>query len=230
MPFNPGKRIARFATAALLLCGTAAYARTLPEILSRMDEAARSFESMTADMKQVTHTEVINENETQVGTVRLKKTGDGLLGYVNFTTPPKVVAFQSRKVEVYYPNTKVVEEYEVSKYRDQLNQFLLLGFGTSGKDLQKNYQISLVGDETIGGQATTHIVLTPKSKQALEYLKKAELWILEGAAYPVQEKLWKNADDYVLVTYSNVKLNVPLPEKDFALNLPPGVQRIRPGK
>jgi outer membrane lipoprotein-sorting protein len=229
MPLKLATRTLVLSIAAIMGAG-ACFADALPEILLRMDAAARNFESMTADMKQVTHTEIIDENDTAVGTVRLKQVKNGLLGYVHFTEPPKVIAFQTRKIEVYYPKTKVVEQYDVDKYSDQLNQFLLLGFGTSGKDLQKNYDIQLAGSETVAGKPTTHIVLTPKSKQALEYLKKAELWILDGATYPIQEKLWKNADDYVLVTYSNVKLNVPLSDKEFALNLPPGVQRIRPGK
>lgn len=220
----------RLLSCVALLSGAAAYADTLPQILSRMDAASRNFQSMTADMKQLSHTEIIDENDTQVGAVRLKKVKNGLLGYIQFTEPPKIIAFQSRKLEVYYPKTRVVEEYEISKYSDQLNQFLLLGFGTSGEELQKDYQIRLVGSETVAGQPTTHIVLTPKSQEALEYLKKAELWILDGGSYPIQEKLWKNADDYVLVTYSDVKLNVPLSDKDFALNLPSGVQRVRPGK
>jgi outer membrane lipoprotein-sorting protein len=219
-----------FVLLSTLIGSSVALADTLPQILSRMDAAAQNFQSMTADMKQVTHTEIIDENDVQAGEVRLKKFKNGLIGYVNFTEPPKVIAFQNKKVEVYYPKTRVVEEYEVGKYSEQLNQFLLLGFGTSGQELQKNYQIRVIGPESVGGQQTTHIVLTPKSKEALEYMKKAELWIADNASYPVQEKIWKNADDYVLVNYSDVKLNAPLSEKDFALNLPPGVQRVRPGK
>ena len=205
-------------------------ADTLPQILSRMDAAAQNFQSMTADMKQLTHTEIIDENDVQIGTVRLKKVRNSVIGYVNFTQPPKVIAFQDKKVEVYYPNTKVVEEYEVGGYSEQLNQFLLLGFGTSGRELQRNYEIRMIGPDTVAGRATTHIVLTPKSAKALEYMKKAELWIADDASYPVQEKIWKNADDYVLVNYSNVTLNAPLSDKDFALNLPPGVKRVRMGK
>ncbi len=203
----------------------------LSDVLSRMDKSAQTFESMSANITQLTHTAVIDENDQQSGSVRLKRASGGVLGFVQFTSPqPLVVAFRNRKVEKYYPKTNVVEEYDVDKYGEQLDQFILLGFGASGKDLQKNYRIRLVDAEPLAGKPATHIELIPKSKEALEYLKRAELWIPDDAAYPLQEKLWKNADDYVLINYSNVKLNPPLTDKDFELRLPPGVKRITPGK
>ena len=208
-----------------------ASADTLANVLSRMDASAASFQSMTANLNQVTHTAVIDQDDRQSGTVRLKRTPNGVLGMVEFTTPqPLIVAFRNRKVEKYYPNTKVVEEYDVDKFGEQLDQFILLGFGSTGADLQKNYHLRLVGSEPVAGKPATRIELTPKSKQALEYLKRAELWIPDDAAYPLQEKLWKNTDDYVLVNYSDVKLNPPLSAKDFELRLPSGVKRITPGK
>ncbi len=217
-----------FATIALT---ANASADTLADVLSRMDKSAQTFQSMSADITQLTHTAVIDENDRQSGWVRLKRASGGVLGFVQFTSPqPLIVAFHNRKVEKYYPKTKVVEEYDVDKYGEQLDQFILLGFGTSGKDLQRDYKIRLLGAEPVAGKPATHIELTPKSKEALEYLKRAELWIPDDAAYPLQEKLWKNADDYVLINYSDVKLNPPLSDKDFELRLPPGVKRITPGK
>jgi outer membrane lipoprotein-sorting protein len=216
---------------ATLAVAAKAPADTLANVLSRMDAAATSFQSMSASLNQVTHTAVIDQDDRASGTVRLKRTPNGVLGMVEFTTPqPLIVAFHSRKVEKYYPKTNVVEEYDVDKFGEQLDQFVLLGFGTSGSDLQKNYQVRMVGSEPVAGKPATRIALTPKSKQALEYLKKAELWIPDDAAHPLQEKLWKNADDYVLVTYSDVKLNPSLSAKDFELRLPSGVKRITPGK
>ena len=58
----------------------------------------------------------------------------------------------------------------------------------------------------------------------LKNLKKAELWIGETSGLPAQEKLFTSAGgDYQLVTYSNLKLNPPLPESALKLNYPKGV-------
>jgi outer membrane lipoprotein-sorting protein len=208
-----------------------ARAETLPELLARMDRASAGFTGMTASLKQVDHTEILGENETQNATVKLKKTAGGLVARVDFAEPnARMVGLRGRTVEVYAPKSNVVQIYDVGKFGQQFDQFLLLGFGLSGKDLQKNYSVKLLGTESVGDRSTTHIELVPKAKEALEYLKKAELWIAEDAAYPVQEKIHKNGQDYILITYGDVKLNAPLTDREMELKLPAGVKKMYPNK
>jgi outer membrane lipoprotein-sorting protein len=204
-------------------------AESLSDVLARMDKAAASFQSMSASLTQLDHIEVINENETQNATVKLRRSKAGLIGRVDFSGPnAKVVAVERRQVQVYYPKSNVVDIYDVGKFGEQLDQFLLLGFGTSGKELEKNYKVRLVGAENVGGHPTWHLELIPKSKQAQDIFKKADVWIAQDADYPVREKIHKNDQDYTLITYSDVKLNPPLSDKDLELVLPPGVKRMTP--
>ncbi len=215
----------------LALLSGGLYAASLPNILAQMDKNAESFQSMTGDLTQVNHTEIINENETQNAAVRMKRTKDGIVGRVDFSGPnQKILSIRERQLQMFYPKSNVVELYDVGKYGDQLDQFLLLGFSTSGKELQRNYKVRLVGTETIAGQPATHLELTPKSKQAQDIFKKADLWLAPDANHPVREKIHKNDQDYTLITYTNVKLNPPLSDKDLELNLPPGVKKITPQK
>lgn len=219
------------AVAAIHITGAGAAAQTLNEVLARMDRSAASFQGMTANLTQVTHTEVINENETLNAVVKLRRTKDGLTGRVDFSGPnAKTVAVQHRKVRVYYPKSNVVELYDVGKYGSQLDQFLLLGFGTSGKELQKNYTVRLVGQESIAGRPATRLELIPKSKQALDIFKKADIWLARDADYAIQEKIHKNDQDYTLITYTDVKLNPALSDKELELVLPPGVKQVTPQK
>ena len=54
---------------------------------------------------------------------------------IDFTKPnPRTVAFRGRKAEIYYPKLKSVQEYDLGKRSDLLDQFLLVGFGTTGKE------------------------------------------------------------------------------------------------
>lgn len=207
-------------------------AESLNDVLARLDKSAQSFQGMSAQLTQVTHTEIINENETQKSTVRMKKgKAGGIFGRVDFSGPNQmIVGIRDREVQKYYPKSNNVEVYDVGKFGDQLDQFLLLGFSTSGKDLQKNYKLKLLGQEAVAGRQATHLELTPKSKEAQDIFKKAELWLAVDANHPVQEKIFKNDQDYTLITYSDVKLNPPLNDKDLELNLPAGVKRITPQK
>lgn len=228
------KRFSLLFTGVLFFAGFAvpgSAAESLKDVLARMDRASAKFEGMTANLTQVTHTEVINENETVNAAVKLRRTKAGLTGRVDFSgTNQKVVSVDARKVRVYYPKSNLVEFYDVGKYGNQLDQFLLLGFGTSGQELQRDYKVKLIGTENIGGKPAVHLELVPKSKQALDILKKADLWLAADADYPLQEKIHKNDQDYTLITYTDVKLNPSLSNKDLELVLPAGVKQVTPQK
>ena len=210
---------------------TPAGAESLNDVLARLDKSAESFHGMTANLAQLNHTEVINDNETLNATVRMKKGKDGIVGRVDFGEPNrKIVSIRERQLNIYYPKSNTVELYDVGKYGDQLDEFLLLGFATSGKELQKNYKVKLVGTQTVAGKVTSHLELTPKGKKAQEMFNKADVWLAQDANYPVQERIDKSGKDYTLITYSDVKLNSPLSDKDLELVLPPGVKKITPQK
>ncbi len=50
----------------------------------------------------------------------------------------------------------------MGKNGNVLNQFLLLGFGSSGKELSANYTITSEGTEKVGSADTTKLLLDPK--------------------------------------------------------------------
>ena len=72
--------------------------------------------------------------------------------------------------------------------------------------------MELGGPETVAGQKTVRLVLTPKSPDVLAKLTKVELWISDTLGIAVQQKFWEPGGDYELTTYTNVKLN-PVPQE-----------------
>jgi outer membrane lipoprotein-sorting protein len=98
----------------------------------------------------------------------------------------------------------------------------LLGFGTSGRDLQRGYEIALDGTEQISGQSASKLVLSPKQAAVKEQLSKVEIWIPANSGYPVQQKFYNPSGNYRLVTYTNFQLNPPL--GTLKLNAPPNTK------
>ena len=217
---------------ALFLLPVAAFGVTTDEVLSKLDKAAPSFKSMSAGISQSNYTKVLDEKTTETGEIALKKSAPrDLATLINFTKPnPRTVAFRGRKAEIYYPKLKSVQEYDLGKRSDLLDQFLLVGFGTTGKELKANYAVKYLGDETIGGQNTHKLELLPAATARREKLQKLELWVSDDGAYPVQQKFIQQSGDYYLITYTDVKLNPQLGDESFKLNLPKGVKREFPGK
>jgi outer membrane lipoprotein-sorting protein len=210
----------------------ATQARTLDQVLSAMDEAAGAFRDMSASLKRVDHTAIINDDSVETGTVLMQRSGPRQARLrIDFTDPdPRTVTFSGRRAEVYYPKIRTVHIYDLGQYRELVDQFLLLGFGTSGRELQKSYTIKITGQETIGGQTVTRLELVPRSASAREHLSRVELWIADEGGHPLQQKFYQPSGDYSLITYSDLKINPGLRGDALEMKLPGGVKRIHPQK
>lgn len=229
----------RYIVCALSLCAavaagapTGAQTPTVKELVARLDQAAGPFHTMSAKITRTKHTAVLNDNSTDSGTVYMKKLGTrGVQGVMDITSPDKkTYAFDGEKIEIYYPNMKTVEEYNAGGKGEELENFLMLGFGTSGTELEKNYTMRVGGTETVGGEKTTRLELEPKSAEAKKLVKEVYLWIPERGDHPIQEKISEPSGDYTLVTYANLQINPTLKPSDLKLNLPKGVKKVYPQK
>jgi outer membrane lipoprotein-sorting protein len=216
----------------LYLVPLAAFGATAEEVLAKLDEAAPKFNAMTADLTRVSYTAVIDDKSTESGTIVLKKHGPrDLQAMIDFTKPdPRKVAFRGRKAELFYPKLKTVQEYDLGKRTDLLDQFMLVGFGTTGRELKSNYSVRYGGEETVGGKKAHRLELVPSAADRQKTLKQLDLWIASDGWYPVQQKFLQPSGDYYLFTYENVKLNPSLTDAELNLNLPKGVKREFPQK
>ncbi len=212
---------------ALAAPGRAAGAE-LQATLARMDQAAPIFKDLTANLKRTHHTAVINEDTEDKGTIYLRRPKPHeLLMKVEIKEPDaKQVAVDTRTAQVYYPKSQTWDVYDIAKYKKQADQLLLLGFGTTSKEMADSYQIALGGQETVSGQKTTRLELTPKASEM--HLQKVELWISDTTGLPIQQKLYWPGGDYDLATYTNMQVNTGLPESAVKLDVPKGVKKQYP--
>ena len=100
---------------------------------------------------------------------------------------------------------------------------MLLGFGSNSGEIRNAYTVTLGGADSISGEKTTRIMLVPRDPEILARVKKCELWISEKG-WTVQQKFHTGGGDYVLSTYSAMKLNPTIADKDLKLELPKGVK------
>ena len=197
-----------------------------------MDKAATGFRGMTAKIKKLTHTAVINDTAEESGSIHvLRPKPRDFRMLVDFQSPEqRSVAYQGRKLQVYLPKIQTVQEYDLGKQAALLDQFLLLGFGTPGSDLRRSYRIRYLGEESVGAEKASKLELTPLSQEALKQVLKIELWISEAHGQPVQQKIYQPSRDYILITYSGQQFDPKLSEAAVKLNLPKGVKKEYPQK
>jgi outer membrane lipoprotein-sorting protein len=215
----------------LVFSSLLAHGEPLADVLARMDRSAAEFRSLTAKMKRVQFTAVLNESSQMDGSMQLKREKGGTVGLIEFVQPdPRTVFLKGKTVQIFYPKANSVEIYDTSKYVSNIDQFLLLGFGTSSAELRKTYDVKGGVTETVGGMPTTKIELTPRSEELKKLITKIELWIPENQSNPIQEKVTEPSRNYELVNYSDIRLNPALSDSSFELKLPPRVQKIYPQK
>jgi outer membrane lipoprotein-sorting protein len=201
-------------------------AESVDSILSRMDQAAPLFHGMSADIHMITYTAIIGDKTDENGTFKMQRKAGAVRAIIDFSgqTDAREIGFLGNIIRMYYPKLKMYQDYDVGKNSNVLNQFLLLGFGSSGKELAQSYEISAAGTENVAGVATTKLLLLPKSEGVKQRLSKIEMWIPADAAYPIQQQFYEPSGNYERVTYSNVKLN-PSIKGNLELKLPSGVKR-----
>jgi outer membrane lipoprotein-sorting protein len=211
------------AVCAVVLCSTITplgWTQSTNEMLSRLDQAAHSFAGATANIRVITHTGIINQDETQIGTVAVKRYSSSESHFlINFTgEDAQAIALRNGKLQIYYPKLNTVREYDIGKYKDLAQKLILLGFGMPGRELAVNYDISNLGVERIESQDSAHLQLTPRAQDVLKQMSRVDLWISLKTNCPVQQKFYMLGGDYRLVIYSDVKVNPHLPAS--ALDLP----------
>jgi outer membrane lipoprotein-sorting protein len=205
---------------------------TLAEISARLDQNAASFRSMRAKLERLDYTAVIKDTSRESGSIRLLKKKPGAVEMrIDFTTPDaKQISYADKKVQSYLPKINTVQIVDVGKIDSLISQGILIGFGTTARELQKSYTLRVAGEEAINGKPATRIELAPKGDSALMKVKKIEVWLANSDGYPIRQKLYQGAGDYTQATYSDLQINPPLEEKDFRLDLPKDVKKEYPAK
>lgn len=205
----------------------------LGPILAQMDANAAAFKTAKTGLKRVTHNAAVDINTEASGTMVLKRPAPhDVRTLVTITSPaPEQVFVGNGVAQIYLPKIKTIQEYKLDgKYRSLFEQFYLLAFGGSGKELAASYEITYAGSEAIGGVKTSHLQLVPKAEDVKKKITKVELWLTEGKAIPAQLKVSQPSGDSTTFIYTDVKLNPNVSDGDLKLRTEKGVVIQHPGQ
>ncbi len=190
----------------------------LDRVLAQMDAAARKFRTTQASLVSDQYQKVINETETQEGKIYFRREGGDIQMAADFEKPDKkYIIYSGGKVQVYQPKIDQVNEYNAGKNRGDIESYLVLGFGGSGQDLLKSYEVKFQGSETVSGIAAEKLELIPKSVRLRNNIARILLWIDPARGISVQQQLFEPGGDYRLAKYSDIQINQKLPEDVFKL-------------
>ncbi len=232
---TPMKNIVSSSALILLLAacaaGQAKSQAELDQALAKMERVGKSFRSFQANFTQKKYTLVLEEFDTPESGKFLyarAKDGSALLRQDVQKPASRVLTISGGVATVYQPGVKQAQVVSLGKHKDKA-EYLALGLGQSPRRLQESFTIEYQGTEAVGGSPCWILYLKPKSKAAAAYFSGITLWVKKSNGVPIQEKMQEPNGDYLLVTFSDEKLNAPIPESKFEQKLPPGtdIQRLQ---
>jgi outer membrane lipoprotein-sorting protein len=236
--------ILNIALACILSGSTAAQAKpadsgSLDAVLKKMDTTAANFRSTQAEFEWDSYEKVIDEiDEIQTGTIYFRRSGKDIemmaavkmagSDRAKLKSEPKYVLFSKGKIRMYQPKPDQVTEYDLGNNRAELETYLTLGFGGSGKDLVRTFDVTYLGPETIDGVATAKLQLIPKSEKVRNTYKQVFLWIDLDRGMSVQQQFIQPQGDYRLAKYSSIRINEKIPDDVFKLKTTSKTQTLSP--
>ncbi len=197
---------------------------TTESVLKQLEEESKSFRGMTANIERIKVTVVVNDRSVENGIMSVRRDNKMLIELL----PPdsRTVLRDGDKLFVYSPRLKRVEEYDLGKYKSQLDQYLLLGFGSG--DLKKNYLATYLGEQVLDQKKMLLLELTPKDEKVRSNISKIHLWIDPATWMASQQKFFETGGDHFTIHYTNVQRNPRMPDSKFKQNWPKDIQRVKP--
>ena len=204
-------------------------APSLESVLKTMDAAAANFHTTQADFVWDQYQKVVDEHDLQKGTVYYRRAGKEIEMMAEIKEPdPKFVLYKDGKLQVYQPKIEQVIVYPTSGNRNEIESYLVLGFGGSGEDLKKSFDVSYAGEETVEGIATAKLQLIPKSEKFRNNISKILLWIDLSRGISVQQQFFQGQGDSRLAKYSSIQLKAKIGNDVFQLKTTNKTQFVSP--
>ena len=201
----------------------------LQRVLDEMDKAAANFRSAEANFVWEQYQKVVDETDTQKGRIYFRRSGNGVEMATDIVEPEKkYVLYADSKVEIYQPKIDQVTVYNAGKNKAEFESFIVLGFGGSGHDLLKQFEVKYEGMEKVNDVDTAKLDLTPKSQKVRNTFQHILLWIDPARGVSVQQQFFEPSGDYRLAKYSDIQINAKIPDTVFKLKTTGKTKTVSP--
>ncbi len=204
--------------AVVLLSCSAAQAAidpALDKVLRQLDAASAKFKNTEADLKDEFFERVVRDTTTQYGSVYFQRGGKGTeMGLLVQKPAMKIVHFADGNGTIYDPaSAKKFNTFSTGADKAKSESFLTLGFGGSGKDLERAWDVKLVGTESLqdGGAAvvTDKLDLVAKDASVRQMFAHVMIWLDPVRGISMKQESTTPEGDKRTVTYTNIRYNEP---------------------
>jgi outer membrane lipoprotein-sorting protein len=210
-------------------------AQARPAILNQMDAASAKFQSAQADLRQELFTKAVQDTETQSGqVVFLRSGGSTQMGMKIYApdaksgdAPAEVVEFKGSNLRIFYPGTNQLREYSATGKNQGLAETIMsLGFGASGSDLAKSWNITDQGKDQLSDGSkpvpVDKLDLVSKDPNVRNSYTHITIWVDAARGVPLKQVSYQANNgaptgDTRTVYYTNIRLNQKVDMGQFTI-------------
>jgi outer membrane lipoprotein-sorting protein len=212
--------------AALLFTPVSSFAQSNPAdlstVLHQMDQASTKFRSAEADFRWDIYERVVKETTTQNGTIYFLKNGSSLQMGAKINPPTaKVIEYKNGNLQMFDPGSDHLTMLNAGNNQAQYEGFLTLGFGGSGADLAKAWDITDQGTEPINDGTrmvtTTKLNLISKDPNVRNMFTHVIIWVDPARGISLKQQFFTPSEDQRTTYFTNIRYNQSVNTKPYAI-------------
>ena len=189
---------------------------SLDEVIKRVQEQQKKTNTIEADFRQEKILSLLAKPEVSTGRFVFSKPDKVLWMY---DAPRRVEMLISNGIlTTYYPDLNKAEQLEVKRYQDRIFKYM----GASGAI----DDLAIYFDFTFTNRADDPLYLLdlkPKTKGIAKRVQHIRIWIDKKTYLTTKFEYTEGDGDITRYEFTNVKVNQPVAQSRFVLNLPSNV-------
>lgn len=194
----------------------------LQKVLAEMDAASARFHSAQANFQWDQFERVVSSTDTQKGIIYFEHTGGTTSVAVDIQTADgqpakKTIVFADGVLKYYQPQINQMTVMHAGSNESQWESYLTLGFGGSGSDLKKGWNITYQGMDTIDGVKTAKLDLVSKSQAVRNNFSHVTIWVDPTRAISLKQVLYEPSGDMRTAYYRKIEYNKKIPSSVFKI-------------
>ncbi len=204
----------------------------LNHVLAQLDSAAAKFRSAKANFQWDQFERVVESTDTQAGVIYYEGSGASARVAFDIETADgqpakKTIVYSNGVLKFYQPQIDQMTIFHAGEKQGRYESYLTLGFGGSGSELKKSWDITYQGMETIDGVQTAKLDLVSKEASVRANFSHVTIWVDPTRAVSLKQILYEPSGDTRTAYYKNIEYNKKISPSVFKIKTDSKTQVIQ---
>ena len=190
---------------------------SLDEVIRKVQEQQKTTNTLEADFRQEKVLALLAKPEVSTGHFTFSKPNNVLWRY---DAPKRVeMLISNGMLTTYYPDLNKAEQIEVKRYQDRIFKYM----GASGAidELGTYFDFTF---RNVSNAPAFELDLKPKTKGIAKRVRHIKIWIDKKSYLTTKFEYTEGDGDITRYEFTNVRVNQPIEQRRFTLNLPANVR------